>query len=165
MAKALLDEAAVLASMAYVDHSLFIARPIHAKMAKTPETSDFTSIKLHIKAAIKGEQPNTLLPFVGNESKDILKGLMFSAKEYLQLVDDTGRIVRADKRGSMSQESANILNRLNIPQENRIKLTTEFTKVFKGPVGNTQELTAYCEHLDRKRRQGAANFHRWLDSA
>ena len=93
-------------------------------MAKTPEISDFTSIKLRIEAAIKGEQPNTLLPFVGNEHKAMPKGLMFNAKDYLQLVDDTGRIVRADKRGSMSQESAKILNRLNISQENWIKLTS-----------------------------------------
>ena len=89
--------------MAYLDHSLFIDRAIRAKMAATPETS---------------------LPFVGNEHKAMPKGLMFSAKDYLQLVDDTGRIVRAGKRGSMSQESAKILNRLNIPQENWIKLTS-----------------------------------------
>ena len=158
--QALLDEAAVLACMAYVD-----LNPIRAKMAATPETSDFTSIQKRIQAAMKGEQPTSLLPFVSNESTGMPKGLMFSAKDYLQLVDDTGRIVRADKRGSMSPESANILNRLNIPQENWIKLTSEFTKIFKGPVGNTQELTVYCEHLDRKRRQGAANCHRWLDSA
>ena len=93
------------------------------------------------------------------------KGLMFSAKDYLQLVDDSGRIVRADKRDSMSQESAKILNRRNISQENWIKQTTEFTKIFKGAVGNTQELTAYCECLERKRWQGIANCHRWLDSA
>ena len=158
--QALLDEAAVLACMAYVD-----LNPIRAKMATTSETSDFTSIQRRITAACNGEQPKSLLPFVGNERKDMPKGLMFSAKDYLQLVDDTGRIVRADKRGSMSQESVDILNRLNIPPENWIKLTTEFTKIFKGPVGNTQELTVYCEHLERKRRQGAANCHRWLDSA
>ena len=40
-------------------------------------------------------------------------------------------------------------------------------KVYTDPtfLGNTQELTAYCEHLERKRRQGAANCHRWLDRA
>jgi len=158
--QALLDEAAVLACMAYVD-----LNPIRAKIATTPETSDFTSIQKRIKAAINGEQPTALLPFVGNERKEMPKGLMFSAKAYLQLVDDTGRIIREDKRGAISQESANILNRLNIPQENWIKLTTEFTRLFKGPVGTLQELGSYCEHLDRKRRQGAANCHKWLDSA
>ncbi|WP_394147061.1 transposase [Shewanella atlantica] len=158
--QALLDKTAVLACMAYVD-----LNPIRAKIAKTPETSDFTSIQKRIKAAMKGEQPTSLLSFIGNERKDMPKGLMFNAKDYLQLVDDTGRIIRDDKRGAISQSSQQVLDRLNIPQENWLKLTCEFTKLFKGPVGTLQELDAYCEHLERKRRQGAANCHRWLDSA
>jgi len=58
--QALLDEAAVLSCMAYVD-----LNPIRAKMAATPETSDYTSIQRRINSAIKGEQPAELLPFVG----------------------------------------------------------------------------------------------------
>jgi len=156
--QALLDEAAVLACMAYVD-----LNPIRAKMADSPETSDFTSIQLRIKAALKGKQPDSLLSFVGNEHQDMAKGLMFSAKDYLQLVDDTGRIQRHDKRGAISHSSEQLLHRLHIPAENWLKMTAEFAEIFKGPVGNTQELTLYCEHLERKRRQGAANCHRWLD--
>jgi len=147
--QALLDEAAVLACMAYVD-----LNPIRAKMARSPESSDFTSIQRRIKAACNGEQPKSLLPFVGNERNDMPKGLMFRAKDYLQLVDDTGRIIRDDKRGAISQTSQQILDRLNIPQESWLKLTTDFSRLFKGPVGTLQELDAYCEHLDRKRRQG-----------
>lgn len=94
--QALLDEAAVLACMAYVD-----LKPIRAKMVQTPENSDFTSIQNSIKAAIKGELPTSLLLFVGNERKGMPKGLMFSAKDYLQLVDDTGRIIRDDNRGPL----------------------------------------------------------------
>ena len=90
------------------------------------------------------------------------QGLMFEAKDYLQLVDDTGRIIRNDKRGAISQSSQQLLDRLNIPQENWLKLASEFTKLLKVPVGTLQELDANCEHLDRKRRQGAANCHRWL---
>lgn len=91
------------------------------------------------------------------------KGLMLSAQDYLQLVDDTGRIIRGDKHGFISQSSQQILDRLNIPQENWLKLTTDFGRLFKGPAGTLQELDTYFEHLDKKRRQGAGNCHRWLD--
>jgi len=158
--QALLDEAAVLACMAYVD-----LNPIRAKMADTPEQSGFTSIKRRIKAALDGKQPANLLAFVGNERLDMPKGLQFHLDDYLKLVDETGRVIRADKRGAISDAAMPILNRLNIPQENWLKLTTEFTRLFKGPVGSLQELDAYCTHLERKRRQGAGNCHRWLDSA
>ncbi|WP_445945574.1 transposase [Shewanella sp.] len=145
--QALLDEAAVLACMAYVD-----LNPIRAKMASTPEQSDHTSIQLRIQAALKGEQPNSLLPFIGNERKNQPKGIAFSVQNYLELVDDTGRIIRNDKRGAISANSAKLLTRLNIPQDNWLKLTTEFGKLFHGPVGTLQELTRYCEHLEKRRR-------------
>jgi hypothetical protein len=45
---------------------------------------------------------------------------------------------------------------LNIPQENWLKLTTEFGKLFHGPVGTLQELTSYCEHLEKRRRHFAS---------
>ena len=124
---------------------------------RLPERSDHTSIQRRIKSAIKGEQPSALLPFVGNEHKDMPMGLMFSAKDYLKLIDDTDRIIRDEKRGANSQTSQQTLNKLNIPIDNWIKLTTDFSRLFKGPVGTLQELDAYSEHLERKRRQGAAN--------
>ncbi len=109
----LLDEAAILACMTYVD-----LNPIRAQLADTPEQSDHTSIQLRIRAALKGEQPSNLLPFIGNECDDQPNGIAFSLKDYLQLVDDTGRIIRNDKRGYISESSTKILNRLNIPHDN-----------------------------------------------
>ena len=146
----LLDEAAVLACMAYVD-----LNPIRAKMADTPEQSDHTSIQLRLKAALKGEQPKHLQPFIGNEHDNQANGLAFSLTDYLELVDDTGRIIRDDKRGAISENSAKLLTKLNIPQDNWLKLTTEFGQLFHGPVGTLQELTNYCEHLNKRRRHFA----------
>ncbi|WOT04480.1 transposase [Shewanella youngdeokensis] len=157
--QALLDETAVLACMAYVD-----LNPIRAQMAATPETSDYTSIQRRIKSAIKGEQPSELLPFVGNERLEMPNGLMFSAKDYIVLVEDTGRVICHDKRGVISESSQHILNRLNIPAENWLKITTEFESLFKGAVGALPALTDYCVHLQRKRRQSLSNCQRWLDT-
>jgi REP element-mobilizing transposase RayT len=155
--QALLDEAAILACMAYVD-----LNPIRAKMATTPETSDHTSIQRRIHSAIKGEQPAELVPFVGDERLNMPDGLLFSVEDYIMLVEDTGRIIREDKRGAISSSSQGILNRLNIPADNWLKITTEFGHLFKGAVGALPALTEYCEHLDRKRRHGAANCQRWM---
>lgn len=148
--QALLDEAAVLACMAYVE-----LNPIRAKMAVTPESSDFTSIKRRVRAAMKGEQPKQLLPFVGHERKHQPKGINFELKSYLELVDETGRIIRQGKRGVISGDAANILIRLSISSENWLKLSTGFGKLFHGPVGTLQELTHYCEHLNKRRRHFA----------
>lgn len=155
--QALLDEAAVLACMAYVD-----LNPIRAKLADTPEQSAHTSIQLRIKAAIRGEQPKNLLPFIGNELNSNKhtsqsNGIAFSLKDYLELVDETGRIIRDDKQGAISEQSAKLLSRLNIPHDNWLRLTTEFGKLFHGPVGTLQELTQYCEHLEKRRRHFASS--------
>ena len=150
--QALLDEAAVLACMIYVD-----LNPIRAQLANTPEQSDHTSIQLRIRAALKGEQPSNLLPFIGNECDNQPNGIEFSLTDYLQLVEDTGRIIRNDKRGSISENSGKLLTRLNIPHDNWLKLTTEFGKLFHGPVGTLQELTHYCEHLEKRRRHFVAS--------
>ncbi|MGL4449289.1 MAG: transposase [Shewanella sp.] len=145
--QALLDEAAVLACMTYVD-----LNPIRAKMADTPEQSDHTSIQLRVQAALKGEQPNNLLPFIGNERDNQPRGITFELKDYLELVEYTGRLIRNGKRGAITENSAKLLTRLNLSQENWFKLTTEFGKLFHGPVGTLQELTNYCEHLEMRRR-------------
>lgn len=145
----------MLACMAYVD-----LNPIRAKLASTPEQSEHTSIQLRIRAALKGEQPGNLLLMIflkraGNERDNQPDGLAFSLKDYLELVDDTGRIIRDDKRGAISENSAKLLTRLNIPHENWLKLTTEFGKLFHRPVGTLQELSRYCEHLGKRRRHFA----------
>jgi hypothetical protein len=90
--QALLDDAAVLSCMAYVD-----LNPIRAKMAKTPETSQHTSIKKRTESIQQNKrQPHNLLPFVGNPRQDMPQGIAFSLQDYCELVDTTDRIIRAD---------------------------------------------------------------------
>lgn len=108
--QALLDEAALLACMAYVD-----LNPIRAGVAKTLETSPHTSIKRRIKAVKNNVQPKKLMPFIGSRERTHI-GLRFELKDYLQLVDDTGRSIRQDKPGSISANSEPILTRAGLTE-------------------------------------------------
>lgn len=71
--QALLDARAVLACMAYVD-----LNPIRAAMAKTPEQSDYTSIK----ERILHPEDTSLRPFAEHDDE----GIPFNFKDYLELV-------------------------------------------------------------------------------
>jgi REP element-mobilizing transposase RayT len=158
--QALLDEGALLSCMAYVD-----LNPVRAGIALTPEQSDFTSIQLRIQAAIKGEQPSMLLPFVGSEHQHKPTGITFSLQDYLILVDGTGRVLRDDKRGAINAKSTSILARLHISDDSWLKLTSDFEGIFTGAVGTAEHLCEFSEHLGLKRTHGIANAKVCLNSA
>lgn len=145
--QALLDEAALIACMAYVD-----LNPVRAKIDKTPESSSHTSIKKRIKAVKQNRQPKTLYPFVGNPRENQPNGLPFRLEDYLELVDLTGRIVRQDKRGSIDLSFAPILQRLNIPSENWLTLAIEFEQHTHAAVGTEVILSNYYQNTGYKRR-------------
>ncbi len=158
--QALLDEGAILSCMAYVD-----LNPVRAGIAKIPEKSYFTSIQLRIKAAMKGEQPKELLAFTGNEDKQKATGIRFSLQDYLTLVDETGRVIREGKRGEIDDNTVNVLSRLNISDENWLKLTTDFETLFTGAAGTAEHLSEFSEHVGLQRAHGIANAKAYLNSA
>ena len=120
--QALLDDAAVLACMVYVD-----LNPIRAGMAETPEESDFTAIQERLRQVAESQQfatpespdpviqqPADLLPFTGDEPLDIATGIAFALPHYLQRVDWTGSAVRDDKRGAIPSEIQPIVQRMGL---------------------------------------------------
>ncbi|MBB1344093.1 transposase [Pseudoalteromonas sp. SG43-7] len=155
--QALLDEAALAACMAYVD-----LNPIRAKIAHTPETSDYTSVQKRIESATDGKQPIQLLRFAGMPRQHMAKGLPFELKSYLELVELTGRCIREDKRGYIDNTHSRLLERVNISADNWLKLTSHFTRVFHGAVGRPTSQEGYCEHLNRKRRANVRNCEKLL---
>jgi hypothetical protein len=134
--QALLDERALLACMAYVD-----LNPVRAKMAESPEHSSHTSVKARITALKEHKSPPvTIAEFVGSNSE--AQGLHFILKDYLELTDWTGRLIREEqlplgyKRGSINDNLPPILERLSLNQDAWKILTTRFEQEFKQWVGS-----------------------------
>ena len=164
--QALLDEKAVLACMAYVD-----LNPIRAKMADTVQTAQYTSIfeRIHDKASTIDNKtqlsftPKPLLGFMGNEHKSSPKGIAFSLLDYLTLVEETGKVIRADKRGKINEKICPLLTALGINSEDWLQLAEHFGKKYHQAVGSLAELNAFAAHTGKPwiggHRQQASIFH------
>ncbi|MEL0638460.1 transposase [Marinomonas sp. TI.3.20] len=145
--QALLDDAALIACMAYVD-----LNPVRSGISDSPERSDFTSVKKRVQAAQENQQPKALFPFVGNPRKKMPAGLPFLLQDYLELVDMTGRIIREDKKGVIDASLLPILQRLNISSDNWLCIATQFGEKTASIVGSELSIAYYCESNRRLRK-------------
>ena len=163
--QALLDDASLIACMAYVD-----LNPIRADIATTPENSDYTSVKKRINEITKSKkinnsadkttniaQPNILMPLVGNPRDDMPKGIPFNILDYIELVNETGKVIRQDKRGFIANNTP-ILERIGIDSTHWLTLTTEFEQHFTGAASNEEQLMqTYKTHVKSTTKALAAN--------
>ena len=134
---AVVDDEALLRICVYID-----LNPVAAKVAKTPETSDFTSIKQRVDhveakgktaelAAAEGgsvagsrasaglEESLWLCPIEDRRGLDSVRvGMLqgFPLGSYVKLVEFTGRLFRQGK-ASISAELAGIFERLGMSDE------------------------------------------------
>lgn len=160
--QALLDETALFSCMAYVD-----LNPIRARMADTPEQSDYTSIQERL-----GITPTTL---EGAKSEEVLKTphnqmersalMSFSGvikhdtprnelpsnlNDYIELVDWTGRILREDKRGYIPADTPPILQRLNIDPKQWLGTCTRIEKDYYLAIGPAATLEKFADRLQQR---------------
>jgi REP element-mobilizing transposase RayT len=156
--QALLDEAAVLTCMSYVD-----LNPVRAGIAETPEASDFTSIQQRIrqhrgevrqKRPAPGKAPAIpLMPLVKQHKDPHRHAIGFTLRDYLQLIDWAGRAVREGKRGAFREDAPPILQRIGLEPG-------RFLEHVQGHVA-TEEQTA-MGHLQRIRQAAEALGRRFL---
>lgn len=141
--QALLDEAAVLKCMVYVD-----LNPIRAQMAPTPERSAHTSIKARIEGDARA------LAVMSESSARSAGALPISTAEYVLLVDWSGRRWRADKRGRIDPKLAPVLERLNARQTDWLAELKGLMRRYCRAIGSVASLLAYREHLGQQRLRG-----------
>jgi len=150
--QALLDEKALISCMAYVD-----LNPIRAGMSSSLEQSDYTSIQLRIKQ-LKSfqrqvnankpkeysvpEQPRALVPLVSTlDTKDI----PISLRDYLELVDWSGRHIDPNKTGYIDATEPKVLSTLGIEQEDWLEAVKNFRRHYGNFAGEEHRLRQ-CAH-------------------
>jgi REP element-mobilizing transposase RayT len=188
-AVALLDQAAIIAAMAYVD-----LNPIRAGMAEMPEKSAYTSIAERIrrrqafrkKQGLDGNAPSPAPTQAASRSlaeaagidpgqADEEDGLWFaplracrlhndayvpSLDEYLELVDATGRIVRAGKRGSIPAHLMPILERLQIDVDTWVDAMCSLGRMIGTAIGGAGARAAEALRRGVKWIADKARIHR-----
>ncbi len=128
--QALLDEAALLSCMAYVD-----LNPVRAGICESLDESEFTSIQARIRAAVSEDSDATecpsprLMPFQTELKRDLEPPVLpIGLRDYIELVDWTGRIVRADKTGFIPPEAPSALSDLKLNKAQWRLLALEIQK-------------------------------------
>lgn len=159
--QALLDEAGLLTAMAYVD-----LNPIRAGIAKTPEDSEFTSIYDRIRTldvdARTDERPHAVIPLraFSDEVDKNAPAIPYTCRDYLSLVDWSGRLIREDKRGAIDAALPPILKRLGIELGSWELLMSRRGTVFGRAMGKLDTMRLHAATLGQSWVRGVRRAER-----
>jgi REP element-mobilizing transposase RayT len=143
--QALLDEAALISCMAYVD-----LNPIRACLSESLEGSEFTSIQERL-ISYKKRQKDTktwLKPLAPRTQPQLSNSLPIEDTCYFDLVDWTGRAIRDDKRGAIPAHIQPILQKLAVNEDNWVNNTQHFGSRFHRALGRISQFKALASRTD-----------------
>ena len=195
--QALLDEGALLAAMAYVDlnpvragiadspeNSEFTSiheRSKHLKQHTKPiktklisETAKNKSSQTHshtqfAKVCDSSPQPAGLMTIstVSSNNAAATPSININLSEYLNLVDETGRMMGSKKRGCISYELKPILTRLNLQDNAWLDIIKNLEKSFAHAIGHVDNLVKFGKkfHDRALKGKGAAKKYYLTSSA
>jgi hypothetical protein len=159
--QALLDEAALLTCMSYVD-----LNPVRAGIAPTPEDSAHTSIQGRIRRLCgKRASPlaRALAPLCTDRQAGAATCLPFALHDYLELVDWTGRALRADRPGAIPARQPGILARLGLQARHWVAHLTSLSRQPRIALGARRRLRLFAEHIGQHWVWGCGTH--WPDPA
>ncbi len=153
--QALLDQAALLSCMAYVD-----LNPVRAGLSNTLAESDFTSIQARLREVSatqnnKAERAPNLLPFSeGEHHGQSARVIPYQLQDYIDLVDSTARVVRPGKRGAIAQHVPRLLAQLGLSQEQWLTLALDIQSRSLQAIGDMGRLQSYLGSSGRQWMKG-----------
>lgn len=152
--QALLDDTAVLAAMAYVD-----LNPVRAKMCDTLMDSHHTSAKLRLQK-IEAEPRQATLPLGPIAGKVGLAVLRMNQSEYLDMLDFTGRQIRAGKRGAIVGQAPAILRRMGRDPERWSLQVMATGSGFQRAIGEVDSLIEKAQVMGQNWLRGIGTARR-----
>jgi len=146
--QALLDDRAVLAAMAYVD-----LNPVRAQLCETLKDSIHTSAHRRIVEIEKAPEKSkaALSPVTGIRGVGVLG---MSQAEYLQLLDWTGREVRANKGGTLSGPAPKVLARFGPGDAQWTRQVLAVGSGFHRAIGSVETLIEKAKSMGQQWLQG-----------
>ena len=144
--QALLDEAALLTVMAYVD-----LNPVRAGLAESVATSEFTSGQQRLRE-LAASPPSSadagrpaLRAFAQALRRDEDTSLPFSLQDYLDLLDTSGRALHPTRRGAIPDSTPRLLSCLGLAPGEWLESVAELHARFRLFIGAPHRLTRLTE--------------------
>ena len=154
--QALLDEAGLLTAMVYVD-----LNPIRAGIATSPADSPFTSVMQRIGVLREfAMNPQPALRALQDEAGPARDAIPFQLRDYLELVDWSGRTVRADKTGFIDPRQPPILHQLRIDTPAWRQAMRPRGAVFGRAIGRINRLRLHANTLGQHWVRGLTQAQR-----
>ena len=164
--QALLDEAALLTCMSYVD-----LNPIRAGLANSLSESDFTSIQQRLEGqrgswrdaerdgtASSSARPRRppLAQFRRPQDLDSDPELPIEFEQYVQLLESTGAALQTEpSKQTIGAPSRGLLEQLGIRSEHWVETVKNYRRHFFSMVGEAHRIALHCARLDRERAKGS----------
>ena len=174
------DDGALLACMSYVD-----LNPVRAGLAESLEGSDFTSVQERILAyqrermssgsenqeqqasleigtaaktgATASDEASWLTPIDGIRSIGSEAPWLLETRDYLRLVDETGRCLKLGKKGRIDPHLEPILDRLDLDQANWLRTVSGYRGLFHRVAGKSEQLLAAARKVGQQWFRGLSS--------
>ena len=150
--QALLDEAAALTCMAYVD-----LNPIRAGLTQCLGNSEHTSIQKRLSDMTEEDLNNAIKAVAGSVRE---RTMTIQLKDYVELIEWTGKSICHPGKASIPPGLASTFERLNLNQTDWLNQVQSYGSNYYRVVGSLQTILAHAQKLNQKWFKGLSAIKR-----